>query len=430
MPTKLSLRHIHGALGLALLLTCATAAWANNHLKPYSGGNVTGADFRGTKPDDTTLSAEIFTSVNAAYSGSTCSGAMGSRVCTPTKVTVTAVMDRDQSWIDDPTDKDLVEHEQGHMDEAEQAARKAQAEIDKKLKDGTLKGEGKTDAEAKADLDRKLRAITERNKKAVEDANGDGKNDYDEATDHGTKDKEQAEARKRQTDALKAPSTDPQNKKGPEAQSRTEKSIHFDADTSELDIDADFIVGTGPPGGPYAADLLDRVLGAEVIVPTFKLAGQTAAGLFFFTAASDQGDNRLRIADARGDLLTADLSYLLYDPELNLFFALAGSLAADPGLSAFIDQLLATPLGDQLALVGIEWKPDVDFFAASNGFGIDADAPATNFVGLRVVGLQVPLPGTLWLLLAALVVGIGGGGGASARGRWPAVNSKAHASRG
>ncbi len=389
----------------AWLLLAATAAWASNHIRPYSDVPLTGADFTMTAPDPLPVedgietAAEIKTNVVYTYEYGPCTGPAGAVVCVATRVTYTANMDREESWISDPTDKNTLDHEQGHLDEAQAAAKKANAEANKAILDGTLKGKGATEAEANADLAKKVAEIGMRNKKAVEDKNMDGKNDYDHDTGHGTDSEKQKAARMQQKAALVEPSTKTENKTSAEAQSRTEKSISFDAASGRLTIDRDFIVSV--LGGGPVPDPLDPALGAEVVLPTFTSLGQTVDGGFFFIA--DGADPLLQIIGDNGVLFSADLPYLQYDPLLNLFYGLTGGFDAAEGVSQFIDTTLADILVGAPALFGIEFRPDLDFMALTADFTNDGRSAASNSAGLRLLN-TVPEPPGLLLVGCALVL--------------------------
>lgn len=390
-----------GFVATALVLCASMAAHAADPLRPYSDVPLAATDFQMKAPDplpvDGGIQLRAFISTGVGYTTTvpTCSNTSGAWVCIVGKVTYSANMDKSKSWIAEPASQSTLDHEQGHLDEAKAASDKAQAEANKKLKESQLKGQGTTREDAIADLVNKLNEISKRNLKVVEDANDDGKKDYDEDTAHGTDATKQAQARVRQHAALTLPSTDPTRQAGDQAQSRTNKSIVFDAALQRLRIDQNFIVAVQSPDPHFAGEPLDPVLGALVLMPTFTLLGQSVDGGFFFRA---QGDNPLlQIVGANGLLFSADLAYLKYDPALNQFFGLTGGFESADNVSTFIDRMVEEMVLGAPSLFGVEFNPDLDFMDVSQGFTLDAHSAASNLEGLRLLN-AVPEPPLLWLL--------------------------------
>ncbi len=386
-------------------LACS-AAVASSHLRLYSTLPLTAADFKQTAPSPLpalegggTQTAQATTGITYSTGPDTCSSTSGTWTCVVSKVVYTAYLDTSKSWISEPNNASLLDHEQGHLDEAAAASLKAQAEVDKRLKEGALKGTGKTKDEALSALKAAIETIATDNKKAVEDANGDGVKDYDHDTKHGSKGTQQEAARARQQAALKSPSTSEANKTGLQADSQTNKSIAFDAALRRLTVDQNFIVGVHSSDPAFVPDPLDPVLGAEVLLPTFTLLGVGVNGDYFFLA--DGIDAQLQmVSTAGGVLLSAGLPYLQYDPVLNLFYGLTGGLQTADGVSQYVDQVVADLVNGLPALFGLEFRPELNFMVASLGFTADLRSAASNLEGLRLLSVAEPS------MLALLGVGL------------------------
>ena len=393
-----------GLRWLVLLALCgAINPAANAQDRPYSGGSVTAADFLGTAPpvkDRDGNDAMTAAGVTSQVKEGRATGTPGNRVYTPTLIVVQAVMDTAESWNTEPTDSDLMKHEQGHFDLAEIAAKKAQAAINKALKDGKLKGTGKTVAEALADTEKKVEAIIEAYKKELKAAGVA----YDKATDHGRNDKKQAAEEAKIKATLESLNTDASKKTGAEADSGTQQSIKFDAALQRLTIDQNFITGVHGTDLPFVPDPNDPILGAAVLMPGFTLLGSTFSGQYFFRA--DGLDPTMQMVNNGVSLFRSTLDYMLFDPGLNLLFGISGGYVAPAGISHFIDEIMANAGLAGLALFGIEFMPDQDFFALTAGFTVSGSSAGSNLEGFRLIN-PVPLPAT-WalLLLAGALMGV------------------------
>lgn len=390
-----------GVRWLLLLALCAgvhPAAHAQE--RPYSGGNLTAADFGGTVPPvggrdnhDAVTAAGVTVEVKAGPT----TGTPGNHVSTPSVIVVEAVVDRAESWNSDPTDADLMKHEQGHFDLAEIAAKKAQAEYNKALMDGKLTGTGATPEQAIADSQKKIDAISERYNKALKAT----QEAYDAITDHGRNDTKQAVEDAKIKIALQSSNTDASKKTGPEAKSETKKSIKFDAVLQRLTIDENFIVATQATNRPYVPDPNDPVLGAQMLMPTFTLLGQNFSGQYFFRA--DGPNPAVQLVQGGVTLFSSTLDYMLFDPLLNVLFGMTGGYLAPAGNSHFIDEMMANAGLSDLALFGIEFRPERDLFAITTGFTVSETSAASNGEGFRLLN-SVPLPATWTLVLLAGVL--------------------------
>lgn len=413
---------------LVTLLAVAKPAYAIDPPPPpppkdWSDGPVTGDDFQGTPPPvedrektkgGIPIKGEIATGIDVdpKYSGKlkVVDGKLIAE-STVTSVEVNAFMDKSKSWIDDDVkdDKEILDHEQGHMDTTEQKARELQDKLNKKKESGELTiskeiPKDSTQQQINDELDRQIAELDKKVDDAFNDANKEKETEnkkYDDDTDHGTNKPKQKTARDVQKKNLAAPSTDPAKKLGANAQSRTDQSIKFDAMTKMLTIDQDIIVDVDPNGSGFDVEGDDAVLGAEVVIPEFELVGEQDDGLFFFSAVDPEA--QLEIRDDGELLFGTTLPYLQYDPSKNMFYGIGGGFEA-PGDSDFIRHMVGQLVGneDVLALAGLELMPDLDFATLTNGFTEDGTSAASNGLGARDVS-PVPIPAALPLFLSGLL---------------------------
>lgn len=357
-----------------VLFLVTFAAGLNAGWRPYSKGPLKGTDFNGTVPsplpteDGVEIKAKVTSGVSYgyAYSSSTSGGKV---TVTPTKVTVESGTDPDASWNSDKSDSGLLDHEQGHADEDEIAAKKAQAEIDKLIKEGKLKGEGDTEAEAKADLEKKIDDIIKKHQDKKQKK-------YDKKTGHGTKDKEQKEERDRQKKELKDCSISTDNHLGPNAISSGLCNYH---PVTGLTFDFTTIINVDPP-------VPDIVIGSNLVMPMYTLVGETNDGEFFFEA--EEGAATVEIVFGIETLLTCDMPYMLYDPMINTFYGAGRAYDSNlaPGTSPYVDDVNDALVSDSLTLFGVEITPGMDFAAGTVGFMVPFSCPDTGTEGMRIVG--------------------------------------------
>lgn len=407
----------------------ATAQPVPSPEKPWSDGPVRGEDFKQKPPEKRTppkprpikdgvaLKAEITTFIAVDFPA-TNSTAKADPTTKKIIVTTTseapkasAIMDKSKSWVD-PTlknDKKLLDHEQGHMDVTEKQARLLQEKFNKMKADGDLTVTKELPAgtsiddikkemkRQKQEIDKNIDAKTNEQKVQSEKEN----DQYDKDTKHGEDPAGQKKARDAQRKALQDPNKEKKKKKGPDAESRSDKSIHFDATSGQLTIDNDFIVGIDPNGSGFAVSASDPILGSEVVIPAFSLIGQQDDGLFFFSGVGTAP--RLEIRDGATALFTTALDHLLYDPSLNLFFGLGRDFDASAG-SAFIDRLVADFSSGPPALFGIEFHPDVNFNDLTAGFTLSGASAFTNALGARIIA--TPEPGSRALFAVGLLMAI------------------------
>ena len=334
----------------------------------------------------------------------------GNTTYTPKAIKVNLAINQSKTWTSDPGNPDLLEHERGHLEEAKISQNLTQAELNKLVAEKKIVGTGATKEAAQMDAMVKANILIQKVSQAAQDA-------YDVETESGTDLKKQGDAKARQTQALKAPNTDPNAKTGPEAKSVSPKTLTFNASTGRLHIENDMVVATAPTRPGYHPDPLDAIIGADVIFPDFELRGRNSDGFFFFSSLG--AAPMLTLEKAGITYLGTTLESLIYNPTVGMFYGLGGEVDAAAGLSHFVDALLAEIRSGPAALIGIELLPDIDFMRHSAGFTADAASGFQNFEGLRQ--LNVPEPGTLVLLLAALA----GAGWSRRRQSWPAARRSA-----
>lgn len=284
---------------------------------------------------------------------------------------IEAGFDPNKSWNSAPNDANVLDHEQGHLDLAEIAAREAQAEIDSGIKDGTLKGEGKTRADAIKDAKGKIHKIINKHI-------GEHQEKYDKDTRGGIDKEAQKKAREEQKKKLKQANKDPTQKKGPDAKSKSDKSCTYHPDFGLAFTDN--LIEMVP-------DPLDPVIGAELIMPVFYLVGQTTDSEFFFRA--EAGASTVEIQKDDQTYLSVWMLYMLYSPTENMFYGLGmGFLSNIPeGISAYVDGVCqALTSKNTLTLYGVEIYPDGDFMVLTNGFTTPGDCTALGTTGMRIVG--------------------------------------------
>ena len=283
--------------------------------------------------------------------------------------TIAAGFDPNQSWLSDPN---LLDHEQGHLDQEEIDIRKAQADIDKEVKDGTLKGRGKKPGEARKDFYDKV-------KKKIAKQEDEHQKKYDDDTKHGTDKQKQKEARDKQKKELSETNKDPAKNKGPNANSSSGHSCTFNAASGLLTFTDNLIVSVPDP--------LDPIIGAELIMPAFDLVGQTVDGEFWFTA--EFGSSTAEIQKGGQTFLKMQMNYITYSPAENMFYGLGmGFWSVMPeGISAYVDGVCQALMSrNTLTLYGVEIYPDSNFMSLTSGFTVSADSPFWNNSGMRIVG--------------------------------------------
>jgi hypothetical protein len=209
-----------------------------------------------------------------------------------------AIVDENQSWTKVPMTADLLKHEQGHFDLAEIEARDLNSK--KAAAMATLTGEGTTNAEAQADLKKKLNAHVE----AVNDALTTTQEKYDEETKHSGNPVKQKEWNDNINKGLKAAAP-----VGTQGGSASKKSVHYDAIAKRLWVTDDVFTGLlDEHGVPLPGD--DALIGAELLLPSYLLVGETVAGDPFFLLEDHHA--LMSIAKGATTYLNLEMPYLIY----------------------------------------------------------------------------------------------------------------------
>lgn len=410
-------RQLWLAVIAAALAALSSSTLASNGEKAYSEGPIKASDFQGKVPkplpvvDGITLKSETATSLGIDVPDYVSSGTPNPdetlKVTTSSKApAVAATLDRMQSWIDPGSSGDagLIDHEQGHFDLAEKEARLLQATYNAMEAQGQLtvtqtlpKGATQEDFDKAVAENRK--SIAQRIDKAYHEAVAANQRDgiaYDKATAHGTKADEQKKAREAQRKALTDPNRRDERKKGPDGKSASAASLAFDGATGLLTVTGDLIVGIDPRSSGFVIDPADPVLGAELRLPAFVLAGRLLDGSFFFSWAPGAGATALVVGTQ--PLFGVLIDYLLYAPDDNLLFGLGTSFEASSD-SAFVRRLVLELTAGEPALFGIEISPDSRLDLATADFTASASMAMTNSLGAR----DIPEPGTAGLIVLGWV---------------------------
>jgi len=197
-------------------------------------------------------------------------------------------------------------------------------------------------------------------------------------------------------------------------------SVIFNSVTSSLSFANDLI--------SLSISSDDPIIGSAVDLPTFLLdMGTLGSVAISFTRSNDA---LFTLRNGSDIYMKAQVDSLSYDPAGNAFigrlFGLSlggvapGSPFFDSSLSDIdspflqaLDSVLdpGSPQFDPLAAMFIQYQPDIDFFAATEGFTASADSPITNFVYKGTA----PEPPSL-LLVAMVIAALGLRRGAHAFG--------------
>ncbi|MCJ7778628.1 MAG: hypothetical protein MUP16_09975, partial [Sedimentisphaerales bacterium] len=289
----------------------------------------------------------------------------------PNSIKLEAGFDPNKSWNSDTNDPNIMKHEKGHLDIEEKAAREAQAEIDKKIENGELKGVGKDPNEAIADVNDKIQKIIDEHVDKHHEK-------YDDDTIRGYDEEEQKKATDELENDLTAPNKDPDKKIPPDAESASNNSCTYNPGLG-LAFENNIIVSVPDP--------LDPIIGAELIMPVFNLVGQTVYGEIFFQ--SEAGASTVEIRKDNQTYLSVEMDYMLYSPTENMFYGLGMAFQSDmpEGISAYVDGVCqALTSKNTLTLYGVEIYPEADFMVLTDGFTTSGDCPTLNTSGMRIVG--------------------------------------------
>lgn len=178
--------------------------------RAYADGPLQATDFKLDAPASRTEQeakheAMIYLDIRVDYRYSTSTGA-GKVTLKPEKISVWAAMDLSRSWFSSSAKRPmaLLDHEQGHFDLHEVAARKLQRDLDAQLAGAKLKYTARTEQEAVQKFKTQLQKWTTT---AAQDAI-QASVDYDNLSGHGKVAEQQQELRQlqiRELDRLRAP---------------------------------------------------------------------------------------------------------------------------------------------------------------------------------------------------------------------------------
>ncbi len=171
----------------------------------FEEGPLLAKDFQMPVPDPQPVRegikmlANTHTKIRYTYRYQTKPTRLSRTVATATSIEIFSLMLRDQSWNAAPDNAFLMEHEQGHFDEAQIGAAAARMDVLKQaFVDNSFKVVGQTPEQA-LDL---LKAKIEQAMKPHYDAMSAAQKKYDEYTTHGTNKARQIEYRKKQIERL------------------------------------------------------------------------------------------------------------------------------------------------------------------------------------------------------------------------------------
>ena len=186
---------------LFLVLVSSTFAAAEEKkpaLRKFSDGPLRIEEFQG-KPD-LAINGDAYTASRVEFKYEFAAEQKNGQVeVRLTKFEVFSVFLPKSSWWKSSAKKSLLDHEQGHFDIAETAARRIQLGFDKIFASKkTIRGSGPTREKAIKQLTEKLRRVVELANEQVDQENLD----YDSRTSHGMSPRNQAEHRRVQKATL------------------------------------------------------------------------------------------------------------------------------------------------------------------------------------------------------------------------------------
>lgn len=193
--------------GIAQDRSRLTADSKTGQTRKFRDGPLTVADFRG-RPTGNEKAAipggqlTAFTVTEVRYETRfQVRGAGDNWVARLVSAEAFAVMHRDQSWILQPDDQELLDHEQGHFDTTQILALQVQERINVLRKQRNLVGVGATPAAAQQDLDARLK----RELQPLMESHEQLQRDYDVVTRHGRNREAQLAYRTHQREQLAGP---------------------------------------------------------------------------------------------------------------------------------------------------------------------------------------------------------------------------------
>ena len=342
---------------LAVLAVPAMAQDGGNTVCPYDP-NLEWGDFQGTPPDDPgDAAAETFSDPSVPqYTPKVKKNADGTYTVTSDDIHAVSGFDKSQSWVlPDAKTPELLQHEQYHLDLSEIWARKLDAEVK------ALEGNGATPQAAANDLQAKVQAAFDKNKK---DCDAEQKK-YDDETDHGRKEAEQAAwcEKIRKALGVETPNED---------KAESNSIFDFDGFSGQGFIPPTFVDGFYCQGlgvhDPY-------LLGAFLELPPLFFEGyhmEETSPLF----APYSDDAAVRLHGPDGIALSGNLRVLMI--EGNTMSGWLENLVIETQAleSSIFLQLLDESL-DGDSVVTVSFTSEVPFEDATGGFSDSAQLPVT-----------------------------------------------------
>jgi hypothetical protein len=191
-------------LVLQVSLLCGQDNEASNDLRRYSDGPLEAKDFHAAvpsrRPRENGVIIDAFTSVDIRYDLRYRGQTNASRTTlTLTSIDVYSVVDQSKSWNSQKSNRNLLDHEQGHFDLAAIYAIRMQCDFEKQLAEGRgIKTVGANEADAALALQREVDRLV----RPVVDAMIKANERYDVTTSNGSKRELQQRERKQQLDKL------------------------------------------------------------------------------------------------------------------------------------------------------------------------------------------------------------------------------------
>lgn len=396
---------------------------------------LTEDDFKGTVPDAKGRKADALTSSGVFDNFSWGFDKDGNAEVT--KAEFISRMDTTTSWFDKTLTKEekkrLLEHEQLHFDISELIAKELQAnankikeEAEKKINSDPVKKENfidnieeeislkkkieekqteidnETDPDKKKaleddkkslekninDIRNKITKIIKENSEAykkIKEKENKLQEDYDDETDHSREGK----AQKIWQEKIAAELKKWQKVSEKTAESRAEKTLHYQANTKILSITDDLIISVD-------GNLSDEIIGASFEFPDYTLEGQSGFGGLIFTAENPL----VKLSDTdKNILLISQMNTLFYLPDDNLFFGFFLDEIFFDNSSQFLNDLEVLLSDVNPALLTISFTPDEDFFDLTAEFTVDGEIAVSNSFQASA---PIPAPSTLLLVLIGL----------------------------
>lgn len=182
-----------------LSLFLASVSKAEEDRRLWDDGPLTKNDFRGAVPEQPERKAYTATEIRHDYRYRYASTSGGRVTATLTEIDIQAYIRRDQSWNRTPDDRRLLDHEQGHADNAAIQCLRARIALRDAMRGRGVQAVGETKELAVAALERRVIDLMQSFIDGLRDADAD----YDRRTLHGLGPNE-SEWRRVQAETLKS----------------------------------------------------------------------------------------------------------------------------------------------------------------------------------------------------------------------------------